>query len=306
MRFIFADCVLDLDHRELRRGSVLVDTEPQVFDVLVFLIRHRDRVVSKDDLVAALWGGRIVSDSTLATRIAAARAAIGDDGRQQRCIRTLSRRGLRFVADVAEVASARSLSGTVARYDLPRHAARLSVLPFAMLDDGWRGAHFARGVFEEILAALSRIPRVELFTVGATDVDYTLTGSIARAGNVVRLLGRLLASDGSVLWAERFEGLAVDTFALQDAFTAGVLSAMLPRIEASETTRSRRTRPESLNAYDLLSAGSRCRSHDDASRQRLGARPAFPGLGDRSGLWRSRRLGRLGANLARGARLGRR
>jgi DNA-binding winged helix-turn-helix (wHTH) protein len=80
MRWLFDDCVLDLERRELRRGGDLVAVEPQVFDVLVHLIRNRTRVVSKDDLLEAVWQGRIVSDSALANRINAARAALGDSG----------------------------------------------------------------------------------------------------------------------------------------------------------------------------------------------------------------------------------
>ena len=84
MRYYFEDCVLDTGQRELRRKSSLISVEPQIFDLLVHLMRHRERVVTKDDLLAALWRGRIVSESTLANRINAARSAIGDTGNEQR------------------------------------------------------------------------------------------------------------------------------------------------------------------------------------------------------------------------------
>jgi DNA-binding winged helix-turn-helix (wHTH) protein len=102
VRFLFEAYVLDTDRRELRRGSVLLPVEPQVFDVLVFLVKNRDRVVSKDDLLASVWGGRIVSESTLASRINAARRAIGDTGAQQRLIRTIIGKGVRFVGQARE------------------------------------------------------------------------------------------------------------------------------------------------------------------------------------------------------------
>ena len=102
MLFFFDDNVLDPDRRELRRKGALVPVEPQVFDLLLFLIRNRDRVVSKDDLIAAVWDGRIVSESTLASRIDAARRVIGDSGEQQRLIRTAARKGVRFVGAVRE------------------------------------------------------------------------------------------------------------------------------------------------------------------------------------------------------------
>lgn len=102
MAYRFGACILDTERRELRRGTALVAVEPQVFDLLVFLIRNRDRVVSKDDLIAGVWGGRIVSDSALTTRINAARSAIGDSGRAQALIRTWPRKGFRFVGAVGE------------------------------------------------------------------------------------------------------------------------------------------------------------------------------------------------------------
>jgi len=100
LRYVFEACVLDTDRRELRRDDAMVAVEPQVFDLIAYLIRNRDRVVDRDDLRAAIWSGRIVSESTLNTRINAARSAIGDSGGEQRLIRTLPRKGFRFVGDV--------------------------------------------------------------------------------------------------------------------------------------------------------------------------------------------------------------
>ena len=100
--FVFDNYVLDTGRRELRRGHTLVSVQPQVFDLLEYLIRNRGHVVSRDDLLDAIWGGRIVSESTLATRINAARSAIGDDGESQRLIRTVPRKGIRFVGEVGE------------------------------------------------------------------------------------------------------------------------------------------------------------------------------------------------------------
>lgn len=111
MLFLFEDFVLDLDRRELRRGAGVIAVEPQVFDLLVYLIQNRDRVVSRNDLIASVWGGRIVSDSTLSSRINAARQAIGDSGDAQRLIKTLQRKGIRFIGDVQEERSATSHDG---------------------------------------------------------------------------------------------------------------------------------------------------------------------------------------------------
>ncbi len=109
MRFTFGDCVLDVARRELLRGANFVQIEPQVFDLIVYLVRNRDRVVSKDDLIAGVWQGRIVSDSTLTSRVTAARKALGDSGERQAMIRTVARKGLRFVSAVSEADGAASM-----------------------------------------------------------------------------------------------------------------------------------------------------------------------------------------------------
>jgi pimeloyl-ACP methyl ester carboxylesterase len=102
MRYSFDEYVLDLERRELIRGGQLVDIEPQVFDLLVFLLRNRERVVSRNDMIAGVWGGRIVSESALASRVNAVRSAIGDDGTAQRLVKTIVRKGFRFVGEVRE------------------------------------------------------------------------------------------------------------------------------------------------------------------------------------------------------------
>jgi DNA-binding winged helix-turn-helix (wHTH) protein/alpha-beta hydrolase superfamily lysophospholipase len=98
--FLFEDFALDSERRELRAGGAMIPVEPQVFDILVHLVENRDRVVSKDDLIASIWRGRIVSESTLDSRINAVRKAVGDSGGQQRLVRTMSRKGFRFVGEV--------------------------------------------------------------------------------------------------------------------------------------------------------------------------------------------------------------
>src|ERR1019366_4364609 len=102
MRFLFDGHTLDIDRRELRRGTDPVAFEPLVFDLLIYLVANRDHVVSKDDVLDSVWSGRIVSESALTTRIAAARRAIGDTGEIQKLIRTIPRKGFRFVGSVRE------------------------------------------------------------------------------------------------------------------------------------------------------------------------------------------------------------
>jgi DNA-binding winged helix-turn-helix (wHTH) protein len=97
LRYLFQEYTLDTDRRELRRGQDLVSVAPQVFDLLDYLISNRERVVSKEDLVSAVWNGRIVSDGALTTRLNAARTAIGDSGEEQQLIKTLPRKGFSFI-----------------------------------------------------------------------------------------------------------------------------------------------------------------------------------------------------------------
>ena len=138
MRYLFEDYALDTDRRELHRGPTVLPVAPQVFDLLAYLVRHRGRVVSKDELINTIWNGRAVSDAALTTRLNAARSAIGDTGEQQRLVKTLPRKGYRFVGIVQETekpagepAGSAVLSGDTK--PTPSSAPRLSivVLPFA-------------------------------------------------------------------------------------------------------------------------------------------------------------------------------
>jgi DNA-binding winged helix-turn-helix (wHTH) protein len=103
MIFAFGDAEIDTATFELRRAGEAVSVEPQVFDVLVLLVTHRDRVVPKEELLDEVWGDRFVSESALTSRIKDARRAVGDDGRRQAVIRTVHGRGYRFAAPVVEV-----------------------------------------------------------------------------------------------------------------------------------------------------------------------------------------------------------
>ena len=163
MRYLFEDYALDTDRRELHRGADVVRTAPQVFDLLDYLIRNRDRVVSKDDLATAIWKGRIVSDAALTTRLNAARSVIGDSGEEQRLIKTLPRKGFRFVGTVREEdrpsggeavsdSSVKSSKPALALPDKPS----IAVLPFRNMSGDAEQEYFADGIVEEIITALSR------------------------------------------------------------------------------------------------------------------------------------------------------
>ena len=133
MRFLFAGYTLDPDRRELSRGAEPIAVEPQVFDLLTYLVENRERVVTKDDLLASVWGGRIVSESTLTSRINAARKAVGDSGEDQLLIRTVARKGLRFVGDVRVQSNGTEQTKATGPTSVQRHEPARPALPLVNL-----------------------------------------------------------------------------------------------------------------------------------------------------------------------------
>lgn len=261
MRYVFANCVLDMDRRELRRGSALVAVEPQVLDLIAHLIRHRDRVVSKDDLLGAIWHGRLVSESALFNRINAARRAIGDTGEHQRLIRTFPRKGLRFVAEVRQESP-----DPLPLPDRPS----IAVLPFVDLGGEPGQDYFADGITEDLVTGLARIrwlfvsARNSAFVYKNRAVDvkqvsrelgvrYVLEGSVRRAGTRLRISAQLVdATSGGHHWAERYDRELGDMFTVQDEITRNVAGAIEPRLLAAEGIRALSRSPAPLDAWDLV------------------------------------------------------
>jgi TolB-like protein len=290
LRYLFEDYCLDTNRRELSRAGVRVRLEPQVFDVLEYLIHERGRVVSKDDLITSVWGGRIVSESALTTRINAARTAIGDSGQRQRLIKTVPRKGVRFVGvarEEHELDPAAAAEAAADRPSLPDKPS-IAVLPFANLSGDPEQDYFTDGIVEEIITGLSRIgwlfviARNSSFTYKGRAVDvkqvgrelgvrYILEGSVRKAASRVRIVAQLIdASTGAHLTAERFDGTLQDIFELQDEVTTSVIGAISPKLETAEIARAKRKPTESLDAYDHYLRGMAAvyrwtnPSHDEA------------------------------------------
>jgi TolB-like protein len=271
VKFAFEDQILDTGIRELRRGGEPVAVEPQVFDLLVYLIRNRDRVVSKDDLIAGVWGGRIVSDSTLTSRINAARKAVGDNGTRQAVIRTVPRKGLRFVGDVREEGeSAESrASGADTEPPPPLIADRpsIAVLPFENLSEDRALELILNGLAEDIIALLARVPGFfviarasssaylrqssELRRVGTElGVRYVVTGSARSSDDRVRVAVQLVeAESGNQLWAGRYDVERVNTFDLQDEITRRIIVELEPALTKADLSIIRRRRIENFDAW---------------------------------------------------------
>jgi len=267
----FGNHRLDIERRELRRGAELIDLEPKVFDLLAFLVRHRHRVVSKDDLLREVWGGLIVSESAITTRINAVRRALGDDGTAQRLIRTFTRKGIRFVGEVTEMsdpavpAAGDPPSRTPNAADKPS----IAVLPFQNMSGDPEQEYFVDGMVEEIITALSRIrwlfvlARNSSFSYKGQSPDvkqvgcelgvrYVLEGSVRKGGNRVRISGQLIdAVTGAHLWADHFDGSLEDVFDLQDKVASSVAGVIEPALQAAETARAAVRPTTDLTAYDL-------------------------------------------------------
>jgi TolB-like protein len=303
VQFRFADHTLDTVRRELHRGATPIAVEPQVFDLLTYLVQERERIVSRDDLIAAVWGGRIVSDSTIASRINAARKALGDSGTEQRLIRTVARKGLRFVGAVETLPGSANASTPAAAAApgqsregpspaLPPSERRvIAVLPFVNLSGDPEQEYFSDGISEDIITALSKLRW--FFVIGRNSsfaykgksvqmkqlaeelgIGYAVEGSVRKSGDRVRITAQLIdVATGGHLWAERYDRALADVFAVQDEITESIVAAIEPQLYAAEHFRARRKAPESLDAWDLvmraLSHYWRVTRHDNIVTQAL-------------------------------------
>jgi TolB-like protein len=288
--FRFGDFEIDIARQELRRAGRLVPIEPQVFDLLVLLVRNRDRIVSKDELIETIWQGRIVSEAALSSRISAARRAVGDDGQSQSLIRTQHKRGFRFVGDVdgyaptATEATALPSQPDVANADMAKVAAQpsgtpalplpdkpsIAVLPFQNMGGDPDQEYFADGLTEDIITGLSRQPwffviarnssfsykgeAIDVRDVGAQlGVRYILEGSVRKAAGTVRVTGQLIdVTLGNHLWADRYDRELTDVFAIQDEITNRVIGSVGPEIIVAEAARVRAKPPQSVDAWDFV------------------------------------------------------
>jgi TolB-like protein len=280
MKFLFDNHALDTDRRELHRGSERIAVEPQVFDLLVYLVQNCDRVVSKDDLIASVWHGRIVSDSTLTSRINAARKAVGDSGEDQKLIRTVVRKGLRFVGTVHAKSNGAEPAHAAGPLDEVREQSRaglplpdrpaIAVLPFINRGGDAEQEYFSDGISEDIITALSKLrwffviarnssfiykgKAVHLQQVAdELGVRYVLEGSVRKGGDRVRITAQLNdVATGSHIWAERYDRELADVFAVQDEITEAIVAAIEPQLYAAENFRAQRKPPNSLDAWDLV------------------------------------------------------
>jgi adenylate cyclase len=258
-----------VDRRELRRGEQRIPVEPQVFDLILYLVQNRERVVSKDDVIANVWGGRIVSDSAVTTRINAARRALGDSGAAQTIIRTVPRKGVRFIASVSEdgAAAAATVSAPpVVEPPPPFAKPSILVLPFRNISGDGGEDYVTDAITSDLTVDLSRMRDVAVISTATAltfkgsnldirqigrelGVRYLVVGSIGRSGDLVRTNVQLLdAASGEQLWGDRFENQFVELERLEDAITGRIAASLNVQLVRAEGRRASQVpQPDALD-----------------------------------------------------------
>jgi TolB-like protein/class 3 adenylate cyclase/Tfp pilus assembly protein PilF len=269
----FRDFELDTALFELRQAGERIPLEPQVFDLLVFLARNSHRTVTKEEIFAAIWGNRIVSDAALSSQIKAARRAVGDDGASQHTISTVHGRGFRFIASLenslpAPPGDAAGKGDEHARLAAARKPS-VAVLPFLNLNQDSSEDVFADGIAEDITTALAKnrwltvIARNPAFAFRGSkesiraigqelNADYLVTGSVRKAGTRFRITVQVAdAETEQSVWCERFDRDKVDIFDLQDEISELVAGRIEAELGLSEQKKAERRPRKNLGAWDL-------------------------------------------------------
>src|SRR6266705_1182473 len=266
---IFGRFRLDLRHRKLTGSGVPIELKSQACDIRSVLASAQGQVVTKDELMAKVWPGIVVEESNIQVHISALRKALGEERDRPTHLFTVPGRGYRLVGGQA---SPSWISGDAGVTDAraPPDRPSIAVLAFQNLSSDPEQQYFADGMVEEIITALSRIKwllviarnssfiykgrAVDVRQVGhELGVRYVLEGSVRKSGNRLRTTAQLIeAHGGTQLWAERYERLLDDVFAVQDEIAMSVIGAIEPGLRKIEIERVKRKRPDSLDAYDLV------------------------------------------------------
>ncbi|MGB5492840.1 MAG: winged helix-turn-helix domain-containing protein [Woeseiaceae bacterium] len=277
---------LDLATVELRQDGAPRPLEPQVFALLAFLIEHRERVVSKDEIFEKVWDGRIVTDSALASRVKFARKALGDDGKAQKFIKTIHGKGLRFVADVRVQRDEALLSltqdiqpGKIGESDTSLASTdagvkpSIAVLPFQPIGDLGSFNNIAEGLPHELITELARlrwlfvIARGSSFRLRGQELDareigrllgvrYFLSGTVEVGGRQLTVTTELVDTrGGDVVWAERYTGYVDDVHAVRDEIRSKILTSLEIQIPLHEAAGARLVNSDSLSAWSAYHLG---------------------------------------------------
>jgi TolB-like protein len=277
MAWKFGEFHLDPDRFELLRSGNPVPLEPQVLALLVHLVRNHDRMVSKDEVVEAVWKGQAVSDASISSRVRSARQAVRDDGARQEVIRTVHGRGFRFVAEVKTTQPARAASDALSPATREHISGRpsIAILPLRPLGLEPDLAVLAEAIPHEIIEALSRLRWLSViargssfrFGLGTTDLDvvastlsvrYVLTGIIeSRGGEIAVTLELTDASTRQVLWADRLEDSLDGMTELRSTIVAHLVAALEAHIPYNEARAAKLRNLEDLDAWANYHVGLR-------------------------------------------------
>jgi TolB-like protein/Tfp pilus assembly protein PilF len=263
----FANCSLDAERHSFVRDGEELHLEPQVFELLRVLLDSDGALVTREDLIERVWGGLNISDATISVRIGAARRAVGDSGKSQGIIQTVSRRGFRLAASVErETGPARAGASSMRQ---ARTEPMLAVLPFEYRPSDANDV-LAEGIVEEVTAALSRVggfrviarqsafafreDRPEIPVVAERlGADYLLEGSVRRSGDRVRITADLVSERGVSLWSARFDDRLDDLFDLQERIAVQVAGQLPVKLRSAEIARARTPEERRRNTqYDLV------------------------------------------------------
>ncbi|MEM9759840.1 MAG: winged helix-turn-helix domain-containing protein [Pseudomonadota bacterium] len=270
----FDNFIFDSEGQELRRAGELLHTEPQVLQLLDLLLANHGRVVSREEINSVVWRGRIVSDATLSSRVKLLRQLLDDDGQRQRLIRTVHKRGFRFVGELAAGgAEEASEAGPVKQEPTHSRSPRVLILPFVNMSSEPDQEYLVDGITTDILGHVGKYhwlnvvarntafgfkgSSIDIQAVSAQlDVDYVVEGTAQRSGDRVRVNVSLVdASNSRSLWSERFDREFSDIFQLQDDITGKIVARLVPEIGYAERNRVLVTRPATLEAWDCYHMG---------------------------------------------------
>jgi TolB-like protein/Tfp pilus assembly protein PilF len=269
-RFAFGPFQLDTDTGTLLREGIRVTVGRRGIALLQALLDRHGEVVTRADLIDAVWQGLAIEESNLSVQMASLRKILGAAPASGEWIATVTRAGYRFVGDVRILRDGAEPPGDFERASTPNQEPSIAVLPFANLSEDAEQEYFGEGIADDIITGLSRlrwllvIARNSSFTYRGKEVDirqvgrelgagYVLEGSVRRSDRRMRVAAQLIdASTGLQVWAERYDSAVADFFALQDQITQSVVASIEPHLYAAEGFRSERKAPESLDAWGFV------------------------------------------------------
>jgi len=280
LKYQFNKITLDTAQYRLSLSGNPVAVEPQVFDLLVYLVEHNDRVVTRGELLENLWKGKVVTDSALGTRLRDARKAVGDSGNRQEVIKTIHGRGYQFVGVVTKIdGETENVDQTDSDLNKTNrdltNTPSIAVLPFQNMSSDPKQEYFSDGITEDIITELSRFPvlrviarhssfvfkgdGIDVNEVGRKlGVEYIVEGSVRWEDNRVRITAQLIEAESrSHIWAERYDREPDDIFAVQDEVTRAIVATIAAQLGKTVSENAAKKSRTSIKSYEYLLQANR-------------------------------------------------